>query len=208
MMKIGVVDYEAGNLKSVETALRRVNLDFFVSDNPVELLEADKLIFPGVGEARAAMDVLESKGLGDAVLEFIRTRKPFLGICIGYQILFDMSEERDTPCLGIIPGAVRRFPKKEGFKVPHMGWNEVEAREQGSRLFRNIPPKSSFYFVHSYYPEPAREENTAAVTNYILPFASCYQRRNVTAVQFHPEKSGEAGLQFLRNFAEGEVPEC
>jgi imidazole glycerol-phosphate synthase subunit HisH len=202
-LKIGVVDYEAGNLKSVVTALRQVNLDFFVSDNPKELLRADKLIFPGVGEARAAMDVLTAKGIGDAILEFTGSGKPFLGICIGYQILFDMSEERDTPCLGIIPGKVRRFPRKAGFKVPHMGWNEVETRKGDNPLFRNIPPKSSFYFVHSYYPEPAADEDIAGDTDYIISFAACYQRENVTAVQFHPEKSGEVGLQFLTNFAAG-----
>jgi imidazole glycerol-phosphate synthase subunit HisH len=202
-MKIGVIDYEAGNLSSVETALRFCGIDYFVTDSPGELEQAERLIFPGVGEARAAMDVLKKKGLDAAVVRQIEMGKPFLGICIGYQILFDTSEERDTPCLGIISGQVRRFPIREGYKVPHMGWNEVDVREEtGGALFAGIPRGTSFYFVHSYYPRPDEEEYVAGSTDYLLPFASCYRKDNVSAVQFHPEKSGAAGLRLLANFAE------
>ena len=202
-MKIGVIDYEAGNLRSVETALRYCGLDYFVTDSPAELDSAWKLIFPGVGEARAAMQVLEAKGLAGAVVRQIEKGKQFLGICIGYQILFEKSEERDTDCLGIIPGTVKRFPERSGYKVPHMGWNEVKFSKAGSAdVFEDIPQASSFYFVHSYYPEPLDSDSVLGSTDYIVSFASCYRNNNVLAVQFHPEKSGAAGLRLLRNFAE------
>lgn len=202
-MKIAVIDYQAGNLRSVETALRFCGLHYFVTDAAAELDRADRLIFPGVGEARAAMDVLRQKGLDEALVREVEKGKPFLGICIGYQILFEKSEERDTDCLGIIPGAVRRFPDRPGYKVPHMGWNEVEVKEErGHELFANVPQGSSFYFVHSYYPAPAEGNCAAGRTEYIVSFTSCYRKDNVSAVQFHPEKSGAAGLQLLRNFAE------
>lgn len=194
-----MVDYEAGNLRSVETSLRKVGADFFVTDDPAEITKADKIIFPGVGEARAAMDVLNKKGIGEGIKEFIRSGKPFLGICIGYQILFDGSEERDTACLGIISGKVRRFPEKKGHKVPHMGWNEVIPVD-GGILFEGIEQGSSFYFVHSYYPEPANKNEIYAETDYIIRFASAYKNGNLFAVQFHPEKSGKAGLQLISNF--------
>lgn len=202
-MKFAVIDYEAGNLRSVETALKRCGIDYFVTDKKSELNQADRIIFPGVGEARAAMEVLKEKELDEAIPEQINRGKLFLGICIGYQILFEKSEERDTECLGIIPGAVKLFPGRKGFKVPHMGWNEVKAEDrEESGLFENIPPQSSFYFVHSYYPEPEDKTSVAGTTEYSVSFAAAYRKENVVAVQFHPEKSGEAGLRFLRNFAE------
>ncbi|MFP3960377.1 MAG: imidazole glycerol phosphate synthase subunit HisH [Spirochaetaceae bacterium] len=198
-MKIGVVNYEAGNLRSVATALKALEADFFVSDRPEALMSADRIIFPGVGDARAAMEVLERTGLADAIRTFYRHGKRILGICVGSQIVLDASEENDARCLGLIPGVARRFPAGLGVKVPHMGWNQV-IYDGHHRLFDGIPSGTSFYFVHSYYPDPAREEHRLAECEYGLTFAAGVVRENLTAVQFHPEKSGEAGLRLLGNF--------
>lgn len=198
-MKIGVVDYEAGNLRSVETALEAVEADYLVSDRPEPLLDTDRLVFPGVGDAKAAMTVLERSGLADAVRRFFGEGKLILGICVGSQIVLDASEENDAQCLGLIPGTARRFPGDMGLKVPHMGWNQVTDIE-GHPLFEGIPSGTSFYFVHSYYPEPTRPEHRIATTEYGIEFAAGVGRENLMAVQFHPEKSGEAGLRLLRNF--------
>jgi glutamine amidotransferase len=193
------VDYEAGNLRSVETALRAINADFFVSDRPEPLTQADRLVFPGVGDARAAMDVLTRSGLGEAVRTVFASGKLILGICVGSQIVLDASEENDATCLGLVPGTARRFPRDLGLKVPHMGWNQVEDIDMHP-LFAGIAPGTSFYFVHSYYPDPVSNEHRLGTTEYGISFASGVQRDNLMAVQFHPEKSGEAGLTLLRNF--------
>ena len=198
-MTLGVVDYEAGNLRSVETALRAIEADFVISDKPEELLGSDRLIFPGVGDAKAAMDVLERSGLADAVRSFFESGKRILGICVGSQIVLDASEENDARCLGLVPGVARRFPVKKGLKVPHMGWNQVDNIEDHP-LFDGIEPGTSFYFVHSYYPDPSYAEHRLGSTDYGVTFASGVCRENLTAVQFHPEKSGQAGLKLLRNF--------
>ncbi|MBN2443535.1 MAG: imidazole glycerol phosphate synthase subunit HisH [Spirochaetales bacterium] len=195
----GVVDYNAGNLKSVETALEFLKADFFVSANPEDFKRADNLIFPGVGEARASMNILNKSGLGEAIRLFCRSGKPVLGICLGCQIIFTHSEEGDTPCLDLIPGNVPRFPKKEGFKVPHMGWNQVSHLDRHP-IFTGIPENSSFYFVHSYYPEPEKNEHIIGETEYCIRFCSAVQKENLVAVQFHPEKSGKTGLILLSNF--------
>jgi imidazole glycerol-phosphate synthase subunit HisH len=195
---IGVVDYKAGNLKSVDSALSFHNADFLISDDPAKLLKCDKMIFPGVGEAFSAMNVLKSSGLGQAVKEFAASGKPLLGICLGAQIVFDSSEERDTDCLGIIPGKVKRFPSDMGLKVPHMGWNTIEHTEID--LFKGIKQNSSFYFVHSYYIEAYSKDNVAATCEYGLNFTAAAVKDNILACQFHPEKSGEAGLKILENF--------
>lgn len=197
---IGVVDYKAGNLKSVDSALAHLGARFFISDDPAKLIKADKMLFPGVGEACSAMEVLRSTGLGDAVREFASSGKPLLGICLGAQIVFDHSEERNTACLGLIPGKVKRFPGDMGLKVPHMGWNTIESID--IPLFRNIRENSSFYFVHSYYMEARSRENVAAACDYGITFTAAAVKDNILACQFHPEKSGEAGLQLLKNFIE------
>ncbi|MBN2657846.1 MAG: imidazole glycerol phosphate synthase subunit HisH [Spirochaetales bacterium] len=197
---IGVVDYKAGNLKSVDSALSHLQGDFFISDDPEKLLKSDKMIFPGVGEALSAMTVLRSSGLGDAVREFAASGKPLLGICLGAQIVFDHSEERDTACLGLIPGKVKRFAPDMGLKVPHMGWNTIEHID--IPLFRGIPQNSSFYFVHSYYIDAEYDDNRAAVCEYGISFTAAAVKNNILACQFHPEKSGEAGLQLIKNFIE------
>ena len=195
---IGVVDYKAGNLKSVDSALSHLGAEFLISDKPEELLRCDKMIFPGVGEAKSAMEVLKSSGLGQAVREFALSGKPLLGICLGAQIVFDSSEERQTKCLGIIPGKVKRFSSQMGLKVPHMGWNTIE--HNNINLFKGVKQNSSFYFVHSYYIEAQSQGNIAASCEYGLNFTAAAVKDNILACQFHPEKSGEAGLQLLDNF--------
>ncbi len=195
-MKVAVVDYDAGNLKSVETALRYLDAEYFVSPDPAAIIRADRVVFPGVGEARAAMTTLKKRGLDEALRQVARSGKRLLGICIGCQIVLDHSEERDTPCLGLIPGKVIRF--QGDYKIPHMGWNQVMPL-RADPLFEGIPSGSSFYFVHSYYPQ-VDTPFVLAETEYNGKFSSALQKENVYAVQFHPEKSGEAGLRLLKNF--------
>ena len=183
---IGIIDYEAGNLRSVETAMQKLGADYFITDKPERLKDADRIIFPGVGEARAAMNTLTSRGMDTAIRDFISTGRYFLGICIGCQLLLEESEERDTPCLGIIPGKVRKFDTFEGFKIPHMGWNEVVPRPEHP-LFSGIESGANFYFVHSYYPDPVDVTYSICTTDYISPFVSGMEKDNVLAVQFHPK---------------------
>lgn len=202
---ITVVDYEAGNLTSVETALRYLGASFRISSDPETLLDSDKVIFPGVGEARHAMGVLSSRGLDQALVEFASTGKPLFGICLGCQILQDHSEERDTRLLGLIPGNVQLFPPRQGLKVPQIGWNTVT--HDDSVLFEGIPQESSFYFVHSYFLSTKLSDGSdspwiAGRSEYGIDFAAAVHRDNVWATQFHPEKSGPKGLRLLQNFVE------
>ncbi len=199
MIRVGVVDYDAGNLTSVKTALKYLQADYLVSSEPKELDKTDKLIFPGVGEARAAMRNLKNRGLEQLLHSYFKSGRQMLGICLGSQIVLSRSEENDTPCLGLIPGTARRFPRGSGLKVPHMGWNRVREASD-SFLFRDIPDGSSFYFVHSYYPEPEDDGAVAATCEYGVTFTAALERGNLHAVQFHPEKSGKWGLQLLQNF--------
>jgi glutamine amidotransferase len=201
-VQVAVVDYGAGNLRSVEIALRHLGADFASTRRPEELGRAPRLIVPGVGEARAAMEALEAGGLDGAIREFVASGRPVLGICLGAQIIFQRSEERDTPCLGLLPGTVRRFPaglKAAGLKVPHMGWNRVFKRD-AHPLLAGIPDGSFFYFVHSYYSDPADPALVLATCDYGLRFAAGVGRGNLAAFQFHPEKSGPSGLRLLANF--------
>ena len=198
-MKVGVVDYKAGNLRSVELALRHLSIDFTVADDPALLEGVDRLVFPGVGEARSAMDNLKTSGFDAFILDYVKSGRPLLGICVGCQILMDKSEERNTSCLGVIPGSVRRFPKRPGLKVPHMGWNQVRHRNRHP-IFAGIPDGASFYFVHSYFVQLVSDEVEIADTDYGGPFTSGVARGNVIAFQFHLEKSGVYGLKLLHNF--------
>lgn len=204
-MNIGVVDYGAGNLRSVETALQYLKASYTVTADPRELLKADKIIFPGVGEAKAAMAELRRSGMDQAILEVFDRGSPLLGICIGCQVVLDYSEESRTECLSLIPGRAVRFSSdlqdESGarLKVPHMGWNEVAYRKE-HWIFKGIPADSAFYFVHSYYPKPARKEHIFAETEYGVSFVSAFGEENLIAVQFHPEKSGDVGLKLLANF--------
>ncbi len=201
-MRVAVIDYQAGNLRSVETALRHLGAEFRITTRPEEALRAQRLLVPGVGEARAAMEVLDPAGLGEAIREFVRSGRPTLGICLGAQVIFERSEERNTPCLGIFPGEVRRFPpslRQAGLKVPHMGWNRVFSRA-AHPLLAGVPQGSYFYFVHSFYPQPADPQLVLAECEYGLRFAAGVGRGNLAAFQFHPEKSGAPGLRLLANF--------
>lgn len=203
-MKIGLIDYKAGNRTSVERALAHLGIGYSVADSPRKLDGVDRIIFPGVGEAKAAMDVLSERGLDAALKQAVLAGIPILGICIGCQVLLDSSEERSTACLGIIPGSSRRFPAGAGVKIPQIGWNQVY---HGGRhpLFSGIPDGSCFYFDHSYYPVPADPQLEVGRTEYAIAFSSAFVKGSTAAVQFHPEKSGHVGLRLLENFARWEV---
>lgn len=196
---VGVLDYGAGNLKSVETALKFIKTQFFIIHNPDDFKKADALIFPGVGDARAAMNVLNQSGLGQALRHFHAQGNPILGICLGCQIVLSHSEEGDTDCLDLIRGTVSRFPYSPGVKVPHMGWNQVSYPYKHP-VFKGIPENSSFYFVHSYYPKPEDSNHIIGQTDYHIGFCSGMAYKNIIAFQFHPEKSGKMGLRLLSNF--------
>lgn len=206
---IAIIDYRAGNLTSVARAIRHIGFDCSVTGVPEEILKADKIIFPGVGSAKKAMEDLKALGLDQAIVEFVKTGKPVLGICLGTQIIFDWSAEGDTPCLGILPGKVMRFPdglatRNERLKIPHMGWNRVELLQTHSVL-TGIPQDANFYFVHSYYPEPSEAKHILGLTDYGISFASAVGMENLVAVQFHPEKSGRPGLKLLENFCQWNI---
>ena len=194
---IVVIDYESGNLRSVAKALETTGVTPVVTGDPSALASADAVVLPGVGSGPAAMDALRSRKLVGPLHEFVNSGKPFLGVCLGLQLLLDHTEEGDAPCLGIVPGSVKRLPP--GLKVPHMGWNSVEIRGDHPML-EGIPQDDYFYFVHSYYASPQDETAVAGITEYSVPFCSIYARDNVVATQFHPEKSGGVGLRFYRNF--------
>jgi glutamine amidotransferase len=199
---IAVIDYRAGNLTSVRLALESLNAAARVTSDPDEIKSADRVIFPGVGAAGAAMENLCSLGLRDLIPEVLGAGTPFLGICVGTQVLMDSSEEDGgTACLGLISGAVRMFrPPDRTDKVPQMGWNNVSFRKRHP-LFEGIVDNSEFYFVHSFYPDPADKSVVAGVTGYAgVSFASALGQGNLFATQFHPEKSGRTGMKLLENF--------
>jgi glutamine amidotransferase len=201
---IAIVDYKAGNLTSVRLAFSALNREAVVSADPQVILSAERVVFPGVGAAGSAMENLRSLGLAPALREVAARGTPFLGICLGTQILFDSSEEDGgTPCLGILPGRVPRFrPADRRDKVPQIGWNQVKAARPHP-LLDGIDDESEFYFVHSYYPAPADPALAVGITSYAgVTFASMVAHGNVAATQFHPEKSGRIGLRLLRNFLE------
>jgi glutamine amidotransferase len=203
MARIVVVDYGAGNLRSVVRAIAHVGFQAEISSDPTVVARADALILPGVGAAADTMRNLSERRLVEPIKEYIASGRPFLGICMGLQVLFDVSEEGgEHRCLGVLPGRVRRLP--QGLKVPHMGWNEVYKRQDGP-LFAGIPSGEFFYFVHSYYAEPEDRAIVAAETDYGLPFAAAVCFRNIAATQFHPEKSGAWGLRVYKNFLRNAV---
>ena len=207
MTSIAVIDYGMGNLRSVSKALEHVAPDakVQVTSDPDLVRQAERVVFPGQGAMPDCMREMEARGLRPALLEAART-KPFLGICIGLQMLFERSEEGDTPGLGIFPGSVKRFPPQlmkdaqgNKLKVPHMGWNEVMQTEPHA-LWRGIADASRFYFVHSFYVEAGNPELVAGYSIYAFPFTCAVAQDNIFAVQFHPEKSQAAGLALLANF--------
>lgn len=192
-MSIAVIKYNAGNIRSVQIALDRLAVGSVVTNDPEIIRSAEKVIFPGVGEASSAMKYLKERKLDELILSL---KQPVLGICLGLQLMCLYTEEGDTSCLGIFKNRVIRFPEKD--KVPHMGWNSISGLK-GS-LFKGIADNSHVYFVHSYAAEPG--ETQIAETDYIIPFASALQKDNFYATQFHPEKSGDIGQQILKNFIE------
>lgn len=208
MNKIVVVDYGMGNLRSVAQALRHVapEADVRISGELADIRAADRLVLPGQGAMPDCMRCLRESGLQEAVIESTRT-KPLLGVCVGEQLLFDLSEEGNTPGIGLIPGKVVRFQldgmlQEDGsrFKVPQMGWNRVR-QTLSHPLWNGIADNSYFYFVHSYYARPENRVHTAGETDYGAPFACAVAKDNIFATQFHPEKSAAAGLQLYKNFA-------
>ncbi len=195
---IAVIDYGAGNLRSVVNAISRLGYQLKITSIPREVLTAQAVILPGVGAAADTMANLKKLGLVNPIQRFIAERRPFLGICIGLQVLFDGTEEGGWhECLGIIPGVVRRLP--QGLKIPHMGWNQVR-QKISHPIFDGIPDEANFYFVHSYYVEPDDRSLVAGETEYGIPICSVIAKDNLIATQFHPEKSGEGGLKIYDNF--------
>jgi glutamine amidotransferase len=201
---IALIDYGAGNLRSVYKALRHVGADVRVATKPDELRDARKVVLPGVGAFDDCINSLQRQALSLAVREFIESGRPFLGICVGYQALFEKSEEFNSRArgLGLFRGDVIRFAAQPGLKIPQIGWNQIEIVKRDCPLFRDIPSGSYFYFVHSFFPQPADAAIAAARTTYGQTFASAVWQDNVYATQFHPEKSQKTGLRLLANFVE------
>lgn len=199
---IAIIDYDAGNLKSVEKALNYLGKETVVTRDPQVILAAEKAILPGVGAFGDAMENLSRFGLVDVIHRFADSGKPFLGICLGLQLFFESSEESPgVKGLGLLPGRIRKLPGGAGLKIPHMGWNSLEIVD-GKRLFRGIDQGAYVYFVHSYYLEASEPADVAAATEYGTCIHAAVERKNLFACQFHPEKSSDVGLQILKNFAE------
>jgi imidazole glycerol-phosphate synthase subunit HisH len=198
---ITIVDYGMGNLRSVQKACEKLGATAHIATSPDAIRAASKLILPGVGAFRDAIHELQRLDLVEPIRQHIQADKPFLGICLGLQMLFDVGyEDGEWPGLGVFAGDVVRFPSDLGLKVPHMGWNTLEYVQPNIPLFANIPPQSSVYFVHSYFVRPKDTSIIAARTTYGVEFVSAIARGNVFATQFHPEKSQKVGLQLLTNF--------
>jgi len=203
-----IIDYDAGNLRSVQRACAEVGLDARITNSPRDVAAADRVIFPGVGAAGSAMRSLRASGLDRALVDAIAAGTPVLGICLGLQISLDHSEENDTPTLGLLPGRVVRFRLDDPrLKIPHMGWNEVRV-VRAHPVLAGIQPGDEFYFVHAYYPEPSDPSLVLAVTDYERTFACALGRQNYVATQFHPEKSGRVGLELLARFAKWDGRSC
>lgn len=199
---IAIIDYDAGNIKSVEKALLKLGQEIKVTDDAQEILSADKVILPGVGAFGDAMKNLKSRGLDEVIHQVVDKGTPFLGICLGLQLLFERSDEAPgVEGLGILPGEILRIPAAEGLKIPHMGWNSLHLEHDG-RLFRGIDEQAYVYFVHSYYLKAKEEKIVKASTEYGVHIHASVEKGNVFACQFHPEKSSDVGLKILKNFVE------
>ena len=196
---VAIVDYQAGNLRSVQKALERSGASAVITSDPEEISRAAGMVFPGQGANDSSMRHLKARGLVGPIKDFIAGGRPFLGVCLGLQLLLDGSDEGVEPGLGILSGWSRRLPA--GLKVPHMGWNQVELR-QSHPVLEGVPTGSHFYFVHSYYADPESTSLTVGATSYGVEFCSAVAWDNVVAVQFHPEKSGAVGLRIYRNFVQ------
>ena len=199
-MKVGIVDYGRGNIRSVENAFLAIGADVVLITKPEELESITHLVVPGQGEFGDCAANLKKQGMFAPIQEWAAADKPYLGICVGYQLIFENGEESPgAEGLGILPGTVKRFPNV-GLKIPHMGWNSLQLADTSHPIWKGLPDEPFFYFVHSYYPEPKNQEDAAATCDYALPFAAAVTRGKLIATQFHPEKSQHNGLQLLRNF--------
>lgn len=198
---ITIIDYGVGNIGSICNMLERITQRYVIGSTPASIREASALILPGVGAAGVGMENLRNSGLDGAIKLALGRRTPFLGICLGMQLLFDTSEENTTDCLGVLPGAVKKFRRER--KIPQIGWNEVTPNgenQKSMRLFAGIPANSAFYYVNSFYPDPADNAITAATSVYGETFAAVVATDSIVATQFHPEKSGDVGSRFIKNF--------
>jgi len=196
---VALIDHQAGNIRSVSNALKKFGARVLLVSDVSELGIADAMVFPGQGSCPTSMDSLRSSGLDESIIEFIDSGKPFLGVCLGLQLLLERSEEGNRDCLGVLKGKVIRLPSNQ--KVPHMGWNRVFL-DTDHQVFKNLPDDPFFYFVHSYYADPLDSHIVCGKTNYGIEFCSAVHYENVIAVQFHPEKSGDMGLIIYKNFVE------
>lgn len=199
---IAIIDYDAGNIRSVEKAMAKLGQEVWITRDRERIMNADKVILPGVGSFGDAMAHLREYNLVEVIKDVVAEKKPFLGICLGLQLLYESSEE--TPGvegLGILKGKILRIPEQKDLKIPHMGWNSLHLQNDG-RLFRGIEQNPYVYFVHSYYLKAEEEETVKAATEYSVNIHASVEKDNVFACQFHPEKSGDLGLQILKNFAE------
>ena len=210
----GIVDYNAGNITSVERALNSIGAPYVLSKNPEDLKNCDRIIFPGVGDAAFAMEQLKKTGFDDFLKNWAKSGKKLAGICLGSQIVFDFSEEGNIPCLGLIPGKIRHFTKlwKEAdvntcgeLKSPHMGWSDLAYTNGGTKLLDGIPEHSDFYFVHSYVICPEDRTVIKATADYGIEVPAAIEKDNITVFQFHPEKSGKRSLQILKNFVKEDL---
>jgi imidazole glycerol-phosphate synthase subunit HisH len=201
---IALLDYDSGNLRSVEKALKKVGADVRVTREPKGMVGASAVVLPGVGAFDDCLNAMQRQDLLAGVKDFIQTGKPFLGICVGYQALFEKSEEFNSCAVGlnIFKGKVRRFSETPGLKIPQIGWNQIDIAQTNCPLFKNIADASYVYFVHSFFPEPLDDSVVATRTIYGDTFASSVWKDNIFATQFHPEKSQGIGLQLLKNFVD------
>ena len=199
---IAIIDYDAGNVKSVEKALQKLGQDVVITRDKEQILQADKVVLPGVGAFGDAMHNLNEYGLVEVIHQVVEKEIPFLGICLGLQLLFERSDESEgVEGLGILKGEICKIPEKTGLKIPHMGWNSLHL-QQGGKLFEGIDEGAYVYFVHSYYLKAEDEKIVKAMTDYSTCIHASVERGNVFACQFHPEKSGDVGLRILKNFVE------
>ncbi len=198
---IAIIDYQMGNLRSVEKAFLKMGADAIVTSSKAKIAKAEKVVLPGVGASGDGMKELRKFGLVETIKKVVSEKKPFLGICLGMQLLFEESEEGGkVKQLGILKGRVRKLSFKKQLKVPHMGWNQIKRKDKTCELLEKIPDSSYVYFVHSYYCDPADKNIIAAVTDYGIDFTSIISKENIFGCQFHPEKSQDIGLKIIENF--------
>lgn len=199
---IAIIDYGAGNIQSVYKALEYIGCDAFITNDKNKILKADGAVLPGVGSFGDTIDTMNSYGIKDTVINFINSKKPFLGICLGLQLLFPYSEESpNAKGLGVFDGTIKKIPSGDGLKIPHIGWNSLEIKKENG-LFKGIDKNSYVYFVHSYFLDAKDKKIVSAQTEYGVKIDAAIEKDNVFATQFHPEKSGETGLKILKNFAD------